>query len=70
MLKANRVKEAFGKSFWLGAAIFATSFFVSAASAVPVNTTERQNTRARFSVGIDPILNVTIPDPALRFLKY
>ena len=62
MLKANRVKEAFGKSFWLGAAIFATSFFVSAASAVPVNTTERQNTRARFSVGIDPILNVTIPD--------
>lgn len=61
MLKANRVM-AVKKMFWLGAMIFATGFFVSAANAIQENTTQRQNVKARFSVNIDTMLNVTIPD--------
>lgn len=62
MLKANRVKRAFGRVSWLGAMVFATGIFVSAASAVAPNITANHNSRARLSVDIDTILNVTIPE--------
>ena len=62
MLKANRVKRAFGKALWLGATVFATGLFISSVKALPDPSTPKQNARARFSVGVDTVLNVTIPD--------
>ena len=62
MLKANRVKRAFGKALWLGATVFATGLFISSVKALPENVAPKQNTKARFSVDIDTILNVTIPE--------